>query len=58
MPLKFLAWNSPLLDFSRIPVTVTLINIMLIITIRKTYLIKDPLVTLLYMENTWSILTF
>ena len=58
MPLKFLAWNSPLLDFSRIPVTVTLINIMLIITIRKTYLIKDPLVMLLYMENTWSILTF
>ena len=58
MPLKFLAWNSPLLDFSRIPVTVTLINIMLIITIHKTFLIKDPLVTLLHTEKTWSILNF
>ena len=58
MPLKFLAWNSPLLDFSRILVTVILINIMMITIIHKTFLIKDPLVTLLYMENMSSILTF
>ena len=33
MPLEFLAWDSPQLDFSRIPVTVILINIIVIIMI-------------------------
>ena len=33
MPLEFLTWDSPQLDFSRIPVTVILINIIVIIMI-------------------------
>ena len=33
MPLEFLAWDSPQLDFSRIPVAVILINIIVIIMI-------------------------
>ena len=33
MSLKFLAWNSPPLDFSRITVTVILIKITIIMTI-------------------------
>ena len=33
MPLEFFAWNSAPLDFSRIPVTVMLINIIVIIII-------------------------
>ena len=33
MPLEFLAWNSPPLDFSRIAVKVILINITIILII-------------------------
>ena len=33
MPLEFLTWNSPPLDFSRVTVTVILINIIMIIII-------------------------
>ena len=33
MALKFLAWNSPPLDFARIPVKVMLINIIVIIIV-------------------------
>ena len=33
MPLELLAWNSLPLDFSRIPVTVILINIITIIIV-------------------------
>ena len=33
MPLEFLAWNSPPLDFSRTPITVILINIIVIIIV-------------------------
>ena len=33
MSLEFFAWNSPPLDFSRIPVTVILINIIIMIII-------------------------
>ena len=40
MPLEFLAWNSPLLDFSRIPVTVIFINIILIKITITTILIR------------------
>ena len=36
MPLEFLAWNSPPLDFSRITVAVILINIAILIIIRIT----------------------
>ena len=35
MLLEFLTWNSPQLDFSRITVTVILINITIIVTILK-----------------------
>ena len=33
MPLEFLVWSSPQLDFSRMPVTVILINIIVTIIV-------------------------
>ena len=39
MPLEFLTWNSPPLDFSRIRVKVILINITIIITIIITMIV-------------------
>ena len=41
MPLEFLAWNSPPLDFSRIAVKVILINITIILIIIVTIIINN-----------------
>ena len=41
MPLEFLAWNSPPLDFSRIAVKVILINITIILIIIVMIIIKN-----------------
>ena len=42
MPLEFLAWNSPLLDFSRITVPVILIKIRIVtIIILITMIVKQ-----------------
>ena len=41
MPLEFLAWNSPPLDFSRITVPVILIKITIVIIIIITLIVKN-----------------
>ena len=44
MPLEFLAWNSPQLDFSRIPVGVILINLIVITIIETTTIITITII--------------
>ena len=41
MPLEFLAWNSPPLDFSRITLPVILIKITIVIIIVITMIAKQ-----------------
>ena len=41
MPLEFLAWNSPALDFSRIIVPVILIKTTIVIIIIITMIVKQ-----------------
>ena len=40
MPLEFLAWNSPPLDYSRITLTVILIKITIVIIMIITMIVK------------------
>ena len=41
MPLEFLSWSSPPLDFSRITVSVILIKIAIVIIIIMTIIVKQ-----------------